>query len=90
MPAGSYGKSLGLGKGMMDEDEESEPVDPMAMGEEEETEDGGDVPPDFQAAYDDYMESPTAKSMYDMIEACKAGGEKPGGLALILGGKGKK
>ena len=88
MPAGSYGKSLGMGKGLMDDPEE-ESTEPMAMGEEEETEEGGDVPPDFLAAYEEYEAAPSAKTLYDAIEACKSGKE-PGGLALILGGKGKK
>lgn len=88
---GPFGKSLGaMGKmGKMAEADESEgPMEDMDM---EEPEDTSGVPPEFQSAYDEYTESPTAETMYAMIEACKAGGEsKPGGLALILGGKGKK
>ncbi len=87
---GPMGKALGMGKKpapMMsgDEEEYSEPVDDA----EEESEDGGDVPPDFEALYADYEEAPSAKALYDLIKSCEGGGEaeKPGGLALILGGK---
>ena len=86
--AGAYGKSLGMGKGMMDSPEE-ETTEPVDNAEEEGTEEGGDVPPDFQAAFDDWEADPSAQNMYQMIESCKSGKE-PGGLALILGGKGKK
>jgi len=47
-----------------------------------------DVPPEFQAAYDEYEAAPSAASAYRMIEACKAG--SGGGLALLLEDKGKK
>ena len=85
---GPMGKALGMGKPMSRVDEEEgDYEEPL---EEEESE--GSVPPDFEALYSEYAESPTAKGLYDLIEACKGGGEseKPGGLALILGGKGKK
>lgn len=90
---GPMGKALGMGKKPMpmdDEEEYSEPVD-NAEEESDEGEDS-DVPPDFAALYADYEEAPSAKGLYDLIEACKGGGEaeKPGGLALILGGKEKK
>lgn len=85
---GPMGKALGMGKRPMpsdDEEEYSEPVD----NAEEESEEGGDVPPDFEALYADYEEAPSAKALYDLIKSCEGGGEseKPGGLALILGGK---
>lgn len=31
---------------------------------------GGDVPPDFQAAYEDYKREPSAEGMWEMIRAC--------------------
>lgn len=89
---GPMGKALGMGsKPMLGASEEGgeDYSSPTEEAPEEESE--GDVPPDFQAAYDDYMDSPSASSMYAMIEACKSGGsDKSPGLALILGGKGKK
>lgn len=30
-----------------------------------------DVPADFESAYDDYKQSPSAATMYAMIQACK-------------------
>lgn len=90
---GPLGKSLGMGKRPAYDDEEEEGDglgDGLSMSEEP-AESESSVPPDFQSAYDDYMQTPSAESMYAMIEACKSGGgEKSPGLALILGGKGKK
>lgn len=72
---------------------------PMAEYEapEEETEEveeaANSVPPDFQAAYDEWEAAPSAESLYAVIEACKSGGESGGGgglLALIGKPKGKK
>lgn len=96
---GPMGKALGMGKKPMfsaDEEEgedysspESDPLEDM--GEEEEPE--GDVPPEFQSAYDEWEAAPSAATTYAMIEACKGGGSssgKPGILALISGGKGRK
>ena len=85
---GPMGKALGmsskptLGAGE-EEDESYEPT------EEEEPE--SELPPGFEASFEEYSSAPTAQGLYDLIEMCKSGGgEKPGGLALILGGKGKK
>jgi hypothetical protein len=95
---GPMGKALGMGKKPMfgaDEEEgeeyssESDPLEDMGDEDEPET----DVPPDFQAAYDEWEAAPTAATTYAMIEACKSGGSssgKPGILALVSGGKGKK
>lgn len=84
---GSKGKMPMMGA---DEEEGEDYASPEEEAPEEEAE--GEVPPDFQAAYDEYTEMPSASSMYRMIEACKGGSSsgKPGGLALIFGGKGKK
>lgn len=84
----SLGSMLGkMPMGPEEEDEEGMmPSSPM--DEEEPAE--SDVPPDFQAAFDEYSEAPTAKGLYDLIELCKGGGGGKPDLALILGGKGKK
>jgi hypothetical protein len=87
------GKALGMGKKPMmgaDEEEGEDYASPAEEAPEEEAE--GDVPPDFAALYSDYEEAPSAKGLYDLIKSCEgmSGPEKPGGLALILGGKGKK
>lgn len=88
---GPMGKALGMGKKPMpsDGEEDYSAPDDSAEGDSEE---GGDVPPDFEALYADYADAPSAKGLYDLIKSCEGGGEaeKPGGLALILGGKGKK
>ena len=82
---GSKGKSLPMG----DDEEEGDYEEPM--GGDEAPEDAGGVPPDFQAAYDEYMKTPSAQGMYDMIEACKGGSPSGSpGLLAIIGGKGKK
>ena len=94
---GPIGKALGMGAKksmpMMGDDEEegedysSPSSDPLAETEEETS----SVPPEFQSAYEEWEASPSVETTYRMIEACKSGGgEKPGGLELILGGKGKK
>jgi len=90
---GPMGKALGMGKKPMmgaDEEEGEDYASPTEEAPEEEAE--GDMPPDFEAAYADYEADPSASTMYAMIQACHGASEpeKPGGLALILGGKGKK
>jgi len=94
---GPMGKALGMGKMPMsgadegDSEDYSSESDPTEeVGEEKEPE--SDVPPDFQAAYDEWEADPSAATTYAMIEACKGAGSssKPGILALISGGKGKK
>jgi hypothetical protein len=54
---------------------ESEP--PM-MPEEGDSE----LPPGFEEAYAEYAETPSAASMYRLIEACKGDG---GGLDILIG-----
>lgn len=85
--------SLGsqLGKMPMGPEEDEDSMMPSSPMDEEAPEAESDVPPDFQAAYEDWELEPSPSTMYAMIEACKAGGGggKPD-LALILGGKGKK
>jgi len=88
---GPMGKALGMGsKPMLGSDEEEGDSYESPMAEEEET--ASTLPAGFEAAFDEYTEAPSAQGLYDLIELCKSGGddEKPGGLALILGGKGKK
>ena len=95
---GPFGKSLGamgkMGKSAMAADESDEPMDSdMDMDEPEADEESSGVPPEFQSAYDEYNDNPTAETMYAMISACQAGGgdaPKADGLLLIPGGKGKK
>lgn len=85
---GPMGKTLGMGSSPMSgvEEEEIEYESPMA-----EEEPGSELPPGFDSAFAEFQEAPTAQGLYDLIEMCKSGGEsKPSGLALILGGKGKK
>jgi len=89
---GPMGKALGMGKKPMmgaDEEEGEDYASPDEEAPEEEAE--GDVPPDFQSAYDDYEQDPSAKTMYAMIQACEGMDEKKApGLEVILGGKAKK
>ncbi len=61
------------------------------MDADEDTDEPGDeeLPPEFESAYDEYSENPSAQTAYRMIEACKGGGGGSG-LALLLGPKGKK
>lgn len=86
-----------LGMGMMGKKPASklgadeEEGEDYASPEEEAQEESSEVPPDFQAAYDEWEANPSAESLYRAIEACKGGSSvKPGGLELIFGGKGKK
>lgn len=91
---GPLGKSLGMAKKPLLGEDEEEGEDysspPLDMDDEAE-EPASDLPAGFDAAFEEYSAAPTAQGLYDLIEMCKGGGaEKPGGLALILGGKGKK
>lgn len=68
------------------------PADDDYDKDEDQDEPGDEkLPPDFEAAYDDYEKNPTAMTFWRAVEACadhKGGG---GGLAILLGGpKGKK
>ena len=85
---GPMGKTLGLGSAPSPgvEEEKTEYASPMA-----EEEPASELPAGFDSAFAEFQEAPTAQGLYDLIEMCKSGGEsKPSGLALILGGKGKK
>ena len=88
----SLGAQLGAGSKlpMASEPEEDEPEyeaeEDMDSGEG----DGGDVPPEFMSAYEEWEADPSASSMYAMIEACKAGESKPSGILALMGGKPKK
>jgi len=87
---GPMGKALGMGKKPMlgAEEEEGDYAEPM----EEEEEPASELPAGFDSAFAEFQEAPSAQGLYDLIEMCKSGGgaEKSPGLALILGGKGKK
>ena len=91
---GPIGKALGMGKKpMLGAEEEDGEYSSPSLDETEEVEaPADDVPPEFASLYQEYSDAPSAKGLYDLIEACKGSdeAEKPGGLALILGGKGKK
>ena len=87
---GPMGKALGLGSKptLGADEEEGESYEPT---EEEEPE--SELPPGFEASFEEYSSAPTAQGLYDLIEMCKGGGapKKPGGLlALISGGKDKE
>jgi hypothetical protein len=87
---GPLGKAIGAGAGKspalgLEEDEQLEEYSPEAEEEPE-----SDLPPGFDAAFEEYSAAPTAQGLYDLIELCKSGGGKSPGLELILGGKGKK
>jgi hypothetical protein len=63
--------------------------DPEPGGMEDEDMSGDtDLPPDFEAAYDEYDSNPSAQTFWAAVEACTAA-PKGGGLALLIG-KGKK
>lgn len=62
--------------------------EPSGYEDEDDPEDDS-VPPEFESAYDEYEQNPSAATAYRMIEACKGSGGG-GGLALLLGPKGKK
>lgn len=92
---GPLGKSLGIAKKspmpmMGDDEEEGEDyASPEEEAPEEEAE--STLPAGFDSAFEEFQAAPTAQGLYDMIKMCESGGDdKPGGLALILGGKGKK
>jgi len=86
---GPMGKALGMGaKPMLGSDDEDDSYE-SPMAEEEES--ASELPAGFDSAFADFQEAPSAQGLYDLIEMCKSGGDsKPSGLALILGGKGKK
>ena len=72
-------------KGLYDDPPKGD-AEPM---EEDEAEEGDDkLPPGFEAAYDEYESNPSAETFWRAVEACTEG--KGGGLAILLGGKGKK
>lgn len=54
---------LALGKGDSSDDEESA----------DSSEDDVGVPPDFEAAYHDYRDSPSPETMWEMIKSCIEG-----------------
>jgi len=88
---GPMGKALGMGSKPMPGADEEE-GDSYTPPEAEEETAGAELPPGFESAYADFTEAPSAQGLYDLIELCKSGGEsdEPGGLSLILGGKGKE
>ncbi len=69
--------------------EEDMPEDEDVAIEDEGDAEDDSVPPEFESAYDEYEAAPSAATAYRMIEACKGSGSG-GGLALLLGPKGKK
>lgn len=83
---GIYGDGGGPSSKMPMMDEEPEGDEPE-MGEDE-----PEYSPEYMAAYDEYETAPSAETFWRAVEACvaetgKGGG---GGLAILLGPKGKK
>lgn len=67
--------AIAFGRGGAGDDESSSNRD-NAGGDSGDDEDGdmagdADVPADFESAYDEYKNDPSAKTMYAMIQACK-------------------
>ncbi len=64
-------------------------ADTMDGDEDEDMPGDSDLPPDFEAAYDEYANDPSAQTFWAAVEACVNAPPK-GGAALLLDiGKGK-
>lgn len=75
-------------KGLYDDAGKS-PASDMDADEDEDQPGDEKLPPDFEAAYDEYEKDPSAMTFWRAVEAC-AEHKSGGGLAILIGGKGKK
>jgi len=80
--AGSLASIFGKGSGDGPPPKEDSYEDEDQPGDEK-------LPPDFEAAYDEYEQNPTAMTFWRAVEACAEHHGGPG-LAIMIGGKGKR